>query len=326
MAARYAKLADVNTLLANYVTIGESLIDSRKILVTGSRGFIGRHYSAAFDGLPLQDAGDSVDLLDAPRVAAAIAKRKPDAVIHLAAQSSVAVSINRPRETYEVNFFGTLNLLEALSAADFTGTFLFVSSADIYGSVPDDCLPTRESQPAVPRSPYAVSKVAAEALCYQWSQTAPFRVIMVRPFNQIGPGHDGRFAIPNFARQIVEMRRGLREPVLHTGNIDVSRDFTDVRDSIRALHLLLDSGRNGEAYNICSGHERTIRSVVQELLDVTGVQAEIRVDPARIRAAEQWRMLGDNSKIREHTGWKPEIPFRTTIQDILIDTETQLHV
>jgi len=298
-------------------------INPKKMLVTGYDGFVGSHFCSAYGGIPLADHEGLVDLRDAARVHSAIAALAPEAVLHLAAQSSVPQSFSDPMETLSINFLGTLNLLQALSARGFQGVFVYIGSADVYGKVSEAELPARETYPLRPRSPYAVSKVAAEALCYQWSQTENFRVVLTRPFNQIGPKQNSRFAIPGFARQIVEIRRGARPPVLVTGDLDVTRDFTDVRDAIRAYRILLESGKNGEVYNICSGRERTLRSLVVRLLEIAGVQAELQIDSALLRATEQRRMVGDSTKINEGLGWAPEIPMDKTLQDLLNEMERE---
>ena len=289
--------------------------------MTGSSGFVGRHFCSRYGGVSLIDENGPVDLCDAARVRPAVARAAPQAVLHLAAQSSVASSFANPASTFAVNFLGTLNLLEALSAVKFQGAFLYVGSADVYGKTDDANLPIRETQPLHPLSPYAVSKVAAEALCYQWGQTYNFRVVLTRPFNQIGPGQDQRFAVPGFASQIVDIRKGRQSPTLFTGNLDVMRDFTDVRDAVRAYYILLVSGQNGEVYNICSGKERTLRSIVDALLRLAKVEAQIEVDPARLRPYEQHRGVGDAGKIRSHVGWSPEIPLETTLAEILQEIE-----
>src|SRR5262249_48752052 len=149
------------------------------------------------------------------------------AVIHLAAQSFVPASFAHPLETYEINFLGTYSLLEALKAAGFKGRFLFVGSGDAYGVVRPEDLPIGEEHPLRPRSPYAVSKAAAEALCYQWSRSESFEIVMTRSFNHIGPGQSDRFVVSDFARQVVEIRKGQRRPQISTGDIEVTRDFTD---------------------------------------------------------------------------------------------------
>jgi GDP-4-dehydro-6-deoxy-D-mannose reductase len=288
-----------------------------RVLVTGSSGFVGRHFCRRFGGIPLVDADGPVDLRDPARVRSAVESARPQTVLHLAAQSSVAASFENPEATFSVNFLGTLHLLEALDAARFQGVFLYVGSADVYGSTDDADLPNRESQPLRPLSPYAVSKLAAEALCYQWSRLGKFRVVLARPFTQIGPGQDQRFAIAQFARQISRIRRGLQPPRLTTGNLDVTRDFTDIRDAVRAYHLLLDRGENGEIYNICSGQERSLRSLVELFLQLSGVEATLHVDASRLRPMEQRRIVGSGDKIRAAVGWAPEIPLQTTLADIL---------
>jgi GDP-4-dehydro-6-deoxy-D-mannose reductase len=295
--------------------------DTKRVLVTGSGGFVGGHFCSRYGGIPFEDQDGAVDLCDGRRVRSAIASLMPEAVLHLAAQSSVASSFDDPDSTFNVNFMGTLNLLQALSAVKFQGVFLYVGSADVYGRTSEAELPTRETQALRPRSPYAVSKVAAEALCYQWSQTHNFRVVLARPFTQIGPGQDKRFAIADFADQIVDMRRGRKPPLMVTGDLDVTRDFTDVRDTVRAYRMLLENESNGEVFNICSGRERSLRSLAEELLQIAGVHAEIQVDAARLRASEQRRMIGDPSKIRTLLGWSPEISLKTTLTDILRTAE-----
>ena len=292
-------------------------VDASRTLVTGSDGFVGRHFCGQYGGIPLADSQGRIDLSDRARLRSAIASAKPEAVLHLAAQSSVAASMRNPEATFQVNFFGTLHLLEALDAAGFQGVLLYVGSADVYGRTDDADLPSRESQPLRPLSPYAVSKVAAEALCYQWSQLRKFRVVLARPFNQIGPGQDARFAAVQFARQVSRIRRGLQPPVITTGDLDVTRDFTDIRDAIRAFYMLLDRGENGEIYNICSGQEQSLRSLVESFLLISGVKAELRIDRERLRPAEQRRIVGNSDKIRAAVGWKPEIPLHTTLADIL---------
>jgi GDP-4-dehydro-6-deoxy-D-mannose reductase len=290
--------------------------DAERLLVTGGDGFVGTTFRAAFGGRPLNDVDGTVELRDSARLQRAIAQEQPEAVLHLAAQSSVAASFEDPFETIEINFLGTLNLLQALRAAKFRGVFVYVGSADVYGAV-EPGVPTREDHPLRPRSPYAVSKVAAEALCYQWSQTEEFRIVLARPFNQIGPGQNPRFAIPNFARQVIEIKYGRSAPVLVTGDLDVKRDFTDVRDTVRAYAALLEDGKDGEVYNICSGQERSIRSLVEGMLSAAGVTAEFQVDPARVRPNEQRSMLGDRSKVESQLGWAPGISLSQTLSDIL---------
>ncbi|MBU2763743.1 GDP-mannose 4,6-dehydratase [Acidithiobacillus caldus] len=292
-----------------------------KLLLTGANGFVGRYVQAALPCVPLPDG---LDLRDRQALSVFVAELRPNAVIHLAAQSFVPAAFENPRETFDINFTSTLNLLEALHAAEFRGRMLFVGSGDTYGQVPETDLPVREDHPLRPRNPYAVSKVAAEALCYQWSQTSGFEIVMVRPFNHIGPGQSPRFVLADFARQVMEIHLGRRVPVLQVGDIDVTRDFTDVRDVVRAYGLLLERGRNGEVYNVCSGREYRIRDLLQQLLALAGVDARIEQDPARLRRAEQRRMVASFAALERDTGWQPAIPMEQSLQDLLNDWEKKL--
>ena len=292
-----------------------------KLLLTGANGFVGQYVQAALPCVPLPDG---LDLRDRAALTAAVIAIQPDTVLHLAAQSFVPAAFENPRETFDINLTGTLNLLEALQAAEFRGRMLFVGSGDTYGQVAEAALPVREDHPLHPRNPYAVSKVAAEALCYQWSQTSGFEIVMVRPFNHIGPGQSPRFAIADFAKQVMEIRLGRRAPVLQVGDIDVTRDFTDVRDVVRAYGLLLEHGRNGGVYNVCSGREYRIRDLLQQLITLAGVEASIEQDSARLRRAEQRRMVANFAALHRDTGWQPAIPMEESLQDLLNDWEKQL--
>ena len=287
------------------------------LLVTGSSGFVGGILQRELASVPFDVDGQPVELRDADSVERALREIQPSSVIHLAAQTWVPRSFQDPRETYDINFSGTLNLLLGLKATDFRGKVLFVSSSDVYGLIDAKDLPVAEEQLPKPRSPYAVSKVAGESLCFQWSQTERMEILIARPFVHIGPGQDDRFVISNFAKQIVEIKKKLRSPIIHVGDLKVTRDFTDVRDVTRAYHLLLQYGVSSETYNVCSGIERSIESLLYDLLAMSGVVAEIRQDPARLRSSEQRRVVGSFKKVGQQTGWKPEIPLHQTLQSIL---------
>jgi GDP-4-dehydro-6-deoxy-D-mannose reductase len=288
-----------------------------RVLVTGDQGFVGAHALAKMPAaFGLSDSAAHIDIRDKAALVACLLANPPEAVLHLAALSFVPDSFKAPEATFEVNFLGTLRLLEALAQTGFKGRFLFVSTGDAYGMVAAESLPVSETLPLRPRNPYAVSKVAAEALCYQWSQTGPFEVVMARPFNHIGAGQAPTFAISDFARQIAEISAGQRPPVLKVGNIDVTRDFTDVKDVLKAYELLLGKGRNGEVYNVCSGVERSVRSLVERLLELAGVEAEIQNDPTRFRPSDQPRVCGDHAKLSRDTGWQPEVPMDETLLNL----------
>ncbi len=302
----------------------------KRLLVTGLDGFVGRVVQNMIDPrssdarFKLVIPGGAIELLDPASLARAIEETRPDLVLHLAAQSFVPSSISDPRATYNVNFFGTLNLLEALRACGFSGRMLYVSSGDVYGLVAPDALPIVETYAVRPRNPYAVSKAAAELLCYQWTQNHAFDIVLARPFNHVGPGQADWFVVSDFARQIVEIKLGVREPVIRVGDIDVTRDFTDVRDVARAYFLLLESGKQGEVYNICSGKEQSIRYILERLIVIAGTKCEIARDEARFRPSEQKIMYGSYAKLNELVGWEPKIGIDESLKDVLSEWESKL--
>jgi GDP-4-dehydro-6-deoxy-D-mannose reductase len=292
-------------------------------LVTGGHGFVGTTLAGMLESAPeladwaLAPLPSDFQILDADATHRLVAGAAPDAVIHLAAQSFVPESFRDPEGTLRVNLFGTLNLLKALKDARFAGALLFVSSGDVYGLVPEGELPISETHLPAPRNPYAVSKLAAEALCCQWAATEGMRIVVARAFNHIGPGQSDRFAIAGFAHQLADIRRGKQEPVIVTGELDVTRDFTDVRDVVSAYFALLEKGVSGERYNVCSGIERTVRSVLDRLIEIAGLDVEIRADRARTRAAEQRRTVGDAKKIHATTGWQATTPLEVSLAAML---------
>jgi GDP-4-dehydro-6-deoxy-D-mannose reductase len=297
-----------------------------KVLLTGATGFVGNHVQAQLDSVSLVSAnGKPIELMNVSALNQRVAELNFDAVIHLAAQSFVPESFANPKQTFDVNFIGTFNLLSAMKSKGFKGKFLFVSSGDVYGKVSEQVLPVTEKLLPKPGNPYAVSKLAAEALCYQWSQTEGMHIIIARPFNHIGPGQRDSFAVSSFAKQIAEIKLGLRENKLEVGDIDTTRDFADVRDIVRAYELLLSYGHNGEIYNVCSGTEFTLREMINRMLALSGVEATVHQDSKRLRISDQRRVRGDNTKLHRDTGWKPLITLEKTLQDLLVYWEKQLH-
>jgi GDP-4-dehydro-6-deoxy-D-mannose reductase len=295
----------------------------RKLLVTGLGGFVGQHLEArlqepAVGGWQLM-ATQPHDLTDAATLDAWLAADCPDAVIHLAGQTFVPEAFRDPARTLQVNLLGTLNLLQALKRRGFSGTFLYVSSGDVYGQVDEAHMPIAEALAPRPRNPYAVSKVSAELLCQQWSYAEPWRIMVARPFNHIGAGQSESFVISSMARQLVRVCHGLQPPRLEVGDIDVTRDFLDVRDVIEAYLLLLDKGVSGEVYNVCSGQERKVRDMIAEMARLAGVEVELVQDPARMRRAEQRRVVGSSDKLQRETGWKPGVHITDTLQSVLSD-------
>lgn len=299
----------------------------RTLLVTGLTGFVGKQLKEYLGSSEwaleweLLEQLDSYDLCSPEDLSVMLGGRVPDAVIHLAGQTFVPEAFRNPAHTLQVNLLGTLNLLQALKNNGFRGAFLFVSSGDVYGAVAEGSLPIVETLVPRPRNPYAVSKVSAELLCQQWSYLEPWRIMIARPFNHIGPGQREDFVIPSMARQMVRIRKGWQLPRLEVGDIDVTRDFLHVHDVIAAyLHLLRD-GRNGEIYNVCSGTELCIRDAAMQLAQLAGVQVELVQDLARLRPSEQRRVLGCSQKLQNETGWKPGISITMTLQSVLSDWE-----
>ena len=298
--------------------------DRKRLLVTGASGFVGSHVAAGVkrgvfgQDIEMVETPRGWDLRDAQAVRSWVGEVAPTAVIHLAAQSFVPRSFEAPRETFDINLGGTLNLLQALTAVGFGGRLLYVSSGDIYGRVPIEDMPVSELRVPEPRSPYAVSKWSAEQLCLQWHRSEGMDVVVARPFNHVGPGQDRRFALPSMATQIVACLSGRQEAV-HVGNIDVTRDFTDVRDVVHAYAKLIALAHSGQTYVVGSGIERSLRSILEEMCRIAGVTPSIIYDPSRARGAEQTRMRADPARLRNHTGWQAAIPFDVTLSDILID-------
>jgi len=292
------------------------------LLVTGHTGFVGRtlvqndNDLASRRGWRIVTLPEGLDIRD-PSLASSLRTLVPGAVIHLAASTNVDESFRDPDACFDVNYHGTLNLLRALRETSFSGRLLYVSSGDCYGTLSDSMLPVNETTPLRPRNPYAVSKVATEALCYQWSQTEDLDVVIARPFNHIGPGQDVRFVVPSLCRQIARIKNKRAAAVLRAGNIDVTRDFSGVRDVLRAYFCLLVDGAPAEAYNVASGRETRLRDLIDELLAIAGIDATVEVDAARVRASEQRRVVADVSKITRDTDWRPQASLHETLKATL---------
>jgi GDP-4-dehydro-6-deoxy-D-mannose reductase len=301
------------------------------LLVTGHTGFVGRTLFDAQSREEIVPSGwrlaalpDGLDIRE-PRLVPVLREQESDAVLHLAAATSVDDSFHDPDACFDVNFRGTLNLLRSLRDAGFAGRLLYVSSGDCYGALSEAVLPVPETAPLRPRNPYAVSKVAAEALCYQWSQTEGMDVVIARPFNHIGPGQDERFAVASFCAQIARIDAGRAAPVVHAGNLHVSRDFSDVRDVLRAYFALLERGTCGEAYNVASGREVVLREVLDRALALSRVAATVEVTASRQRPSEQRRVAADIAKIARDTGWRPRIPLDQTLEETLQFWRKRVH-
>ncbi|HIJ85560.1 MAG TPA: NAD-dependent epimerase/dehydratase family protein [Magnetococcales bacterium] len=295
------------------------------ILLIGGKGFVGTHIHAMLcDTHEVIQSDRECDVRHQESLNQLIRCTKPHWVIHLAAVTTVRDSFKEPDATHDINFLGTKNLLLALKQNNFSGRLLYVCSSEIYGIVDEADMPVTEAQALSPISPYAVTKIAAENLCCQWSQSELFHVCVARPFNHFGPGQSDRFVVSEFARQICEIKLGRGDGILRVGDIDATRDFTDVRDVVRAYQLILERGKNGECYNVCSGIEVTVRHLMERLAMLAGITIRVQKDPARLRQSEQRRMRGSYAKLAQDTGWKPEIPLDQSLRDILTEWEAKL--
>lgn len=309
-----------------------------KVLITGITGFVGSHLAEyllkkgdiqVFGVERWRSRTENIDHLkdklkliecdirDASSVKKAVDKIRPDRIYHLAAQSFVPASWSAPVETITTNIIGELNIFEAVRESGINPAILIAGSSEEYGLVYPHELPIKETNPLRPLSPYAVSKVGQDLLGYQYFMSYKLNIIRTRAFNHTGPRRGQVFASSNFARQIVEIEQGLKEKVIEVGNLEAQRDFTDVRDVVRGYALALEKGKPGEVYNICSGKAYKIREVLEMLLGLTKVKIEIRVDSSRMRPSDVPILLGDNSYFNKTTGWKPEISFKKTLEDLL---------
>ena len=257
------------------------------------------------------------DLRDATSVKTLLGRVRPDMVFHLAAQSYVPSSWNAPGESLTTNIIGQLNIFEAVRELKIEPWIQIACSSEEYGLVKEDELPIKETNPLRPLSPYAVSKVGQDYLGYQYHMSFGLKVVRTRGFNHDGPRRGDVFVSSNFAKQLVEVEKGKRPAVIHVGNLEARRDFSDVRDIVRGYWLSLERCEAGEVYNLCSGKAYSIQEVLDRLIELSGAKVKIEQDPARLRPSDVPVLIGDCTKFREVTGWKPEIPYDKTLADML---------
>jgi GDP-4-dehydro-6-deoxy-D-mannose reductase len=293
-----------------------------RALITGGKGFVGQWLAAH-----LKDCGDDVviidietDVSDGAAMRRVMADALPDAVYHLAAMTHVGDSWDDPSQVLRVNVLGAAEVLAAARTLPTSPRLLFVSSAEVYGVVTPGQLPLDEDTPTEPASPYAVSKLAAEEVALQAWRGYGQPVVVVRPFNHIGPGQSPNFFVPAMAKRIVEAKRS-GQRVLRVGTLTTRRDFTDVRDVVTAYRLLLEHGEPGSVYNVCSGHDVAMSDVVAQLMARAGVDLEIETDPALVRPVDVPVLRGDAGRLRAATGWEAAIPLATTLADVLSSWE-----
>jgi GDP-4-dehydro-6-deoxy-D-mannose reductase len=313
-----------------------------RILITGITGFVGSHLAEYCLQKPdvkvygtvlshhlgdelqrVEHIRDKIELLECDltnRVATSriLEKSKPDKIFHLAAQSFVPTSWKSPEDTLINNTLSELNIFEVLREMKLNPVIVIACSSEEYGLVFENELPVKETNPLRPLSPYAVSKICQEKLGFQYYQSYGLKTVLTRFFNTEGPGRGQDFVTSNFAKQIAEIEKGKKEPIIWVGNLEAKRDFNDVRDMVRAYWLASEKCKFGEPYNVCSGKARSIKSVLELLLSLSKEKnIEVKQDPERMRPSDVPVLVGDSSKFRQQTSWQPEIPFEKTMEDLL---------
>lgn len=290
--------------------------------VTGASGFVGTWLTRHLEEMGDETVAlaDGLDVTDQQAIADAIADARPDVVYHLAALTHVGDSWEAPEATFRVNAMGTLSVLEAARKASRAPRIILVSSAEVYG--PGASAPIDETMPLAPVTPYAASKVAAEYLGLQAYLGRGVEVIRARPFNHVGPGQSPNFVIAALAKRLVEAERsGALE--VSVGDLSPARDFTDVRDVVRAYRLLAERGEPGEVYNVASGEAVAIATVFDELVMLSEHQVKAVVDPTLLRPVDVPVLVGDATKLVALTGWSRTIPLETTLKDVLADARSR---
>ena len=299
-----------------------------KAVVTGSHGFVGPHLIAHLtscgDHVAPADRSMGVDIRDPRSIGAVLAREEPEVVYHLAGMADVGASWDDPAATFEVNANGTLHTLAAARAAGVRRV-LVVSSADVYGIVDSDALPIDEDQPLRPVSPYGVSKAAAELLALQAWTGHGLETIRVRSFNHIGPGQSPKFVAAALASRVAQAEHDGSSSV-SVGNLTPRRDFTDVRDVVRAYRAAMVDGEAGEVYNVASGRDVSIEHLARSLLDRAVAPLELDIDPALQRPVDNPISVGDASRLHAATGWTPDIPLDQTLSELLDAMRAQLIV
>jgi len=305
-----------------------------RVLIVGIAGFAGRYLARELEALghevwgtvrsappaaPRFERWPTVrcDVTDPTTIGEALERVEPDGIVLLAGLSFAPEANRDPAAAYRVHALGTAHLLGEVARCNSKIRVVVVTSGQIYGAAAENEMPLGEASALHPTSAYATSKAAADAIAAAWSTSYGGSIVRVRPFNHTGPGQRPEFVCPDFARQVARVARGVSEPVIEVGNIDVVRDFSDIRDIVRGYAAALVHGRSGEVYNLCSGVGTSVRDVLTSLCDLAQIRPEIRVNVDRQRKAESRVFLGSPRKAEVELGWRPEIPLRKTLADLL---------
>ncbi|MCJ7582332.1 MAG: GDP-mannose 4,6-dehydratase [Candidatus Aminicenantes bacterium] len=309
----------------------------RKIFITGATGFAGRYLidllkvkypDCAISGTCFPEHPESCDVLDGVElfhldmrseedVSKCIKQVQPEWIFHLAAISNVGYSWANRKETLEANMMGTFYLFEAVRQYAPQSRMLFVSSCDVYGILSPIHEALREDHSTPPVSPYAFSKISGELLSRFYVDIEGLDIVISRSFPHTGPGQSADFVFSDWANQIAQIEKGFIDPVLKVGNLDVRRDYSDVRDVVKAYVVLLERGKKGEIYNVCSGKADSLKDNLDLLLSLSHKNIRVEVDPQKLRKADIPLVMGDNEKLFMATGWKPGIPLEKTLRDLL---------
>jgi len=309
----------------------------KKSLITGITGFAGSHLAElllkknheVYGAVRWRSKTENIehirkqlklveaDLLDAHSMENLIKKTKPDYIFHLAAQSFVLSSWHAPAHTLNLNIIGQVNLFEAIREVGINPVIQIACSSEEYGLVYPNEVPIKETNPLRPLSPYGVSKVAQDMLGWQYFESYGMKIVRTRGFNHTGPRRGDVFAESTFAKQIAEIEKGKKKPIIEVGNLKAKRDYTDVRDMVRAYLLAVEKGKPGEVYNICSGKAYPIKDILDTLLSLSKKKIKIKIDPQRLRPSDVEILLGDCSKFKRTTGWETKINIERTLEDLL---------
>lgn len=305
----------------------------KKALIIGAAGFVGSYlihqlkdidgYQVAVTKMPnetIPGEGFEVydlNILERESVQALLEQVRPDYIFHLAAQSSVFLSWKNPGLTIDVNIKGSVNVMDAVRALDYKPRMLLIGSGEEYGHILPQETPIAETNMIRPGNIYAATKVCQNLIGKIYVDAYQMELMSVRAFNHIGPNQAPMFVVADFCKQAAEIEAGLKEPVIHVGNLSAKRDFTDVRDVVRAYSLLMKHGRAGETYNVGSGHAVEIREILERVRAMAHCEIAVEVDPAKLRPVDVPIIEADTSKLKECTGWRQEIPLDQTLAETL---------
>ena len=302
-----------------------------KSLIIGGAGFVGAylirhlrdekgrevyvtkmpHEEISEDGAKVYD----LNILDKDAICALLEEVQPDEIFHLAAQSSVAVSWKNPALTVDVNVKGGVNVLDAVRDTCPKARVLLIGSGEEYGHVKNEEMPIREENAVRPGNIYAATKVCQNLLGAIYAEAYQMDVMMVRAFNHIGPNQIPQFVVADFCKQVADIEAGRQEPVMKVGNLSARRDFTDVRDVVRAYGMIIEKGSAGETYNVGSGHAIAIQEILDKILAESKAEISVEKDPNKFRPVDVPVIEADTTKLREATGWEPQIPLTQTIKE-----------